>query len=165
MDGPLPDQGRADRGHQAKLQAFPGIIFNYTQPAEDAVDEAETGLKSALAVKVFGPDLAVLEEKGNEIKHVLEGVRGMDHVTLVQELGQPSLTVTVDRARIARYGLNVADINGLIEAAVGGTAATQVVQGEKLFDLVVRLEPQFREHPGGDRQHPGRRRPAASRSR
>jgi cobalt-zinc-cadmium resistance protein CzcA len=130
-----------------KLKAFPGIVFNHTQPAEDAVDEAETGLKSALAVKVFGPDLAVLEEKGKEIKRVIEGVRGMAHITLVQELGQPSLTVTADRARLARYGLNVADINGLIEAAVGGTAATQVVQGEKLFDLVVRLEPQFRRTP------------------
>ncbi len=130
-----------------KLLAFPGIIFNYTQPAEDAVDEAETGLKSSLAVKIFGPDLELLEKKGKEIKHVLEKVRGIADVTLVQELGQPSLTVRVDRARIARYGLNVADINGLIEAAVGGSAATQVVQGEKLFDLVVRLEPKFRETP------------------
>ncbi len=130
-----------------KLQAFPGIIFNYTQPAEDAVDEAETGLKSSLAVKVFGPDLAVLESKGKEIKRILERVRGIKDVTLVEELGQPSLTVTVDRARIARYGVNVADVNGIIEAAVGGGATTQVVQGEKLFDLVVRLEPRFRETP------------------
>jgi cobalt-zinc-cadmium resistance protein CzcA len=130
-----------------KLQAFPGIIFNYTQPAEDAVDEAETGLKSALAVKVFGADLELLEQKGKAIKHVLENVPGIAHVTLVQELGQPSLTVTANRAEIARYGLNVADINGLIEAAVGGAAATEVVQGEKLFDLVVRLEPRFRETP------------------
>jgi cobalt-zinc-cadmium resistance protein CzcA len=130
-----------------KLQAFPGIIFNYTQPAEDAVDEAETGLKSALAVKVFGADLELLEQKGKAIKHVLEKVPGIAHVTLVQELGQPSLTVTANRAQIARYGLNVADINGLIEAAVGGAAATEVVQGEKLFDLVVRLEPRFRETP------------------
>ncbi|MGH9442525.1 MAG: efflux RND transporter permease subunit [Thermoanaerobaculia bacterium] len=129
-----------------KLQAFPGIIFNYTQPAEDAVDEAETGLKSSLAVKIFGSDLETLEKKGKEIKHVLEKVRGIAGVTLVQELGQPSLTVRVDRARIARYGLNVADINGLIEAAVGGASATQVVQGEKLFDLVVRLEPKYREN-------------------
>ncbi len=128
-----------------KLASFPGIIFNYTQPAEDAVDEAETGLKSALAVKVFGSDLATLEAKGKEIKRVLEGIRGIGNVSLVQELGQPSLTVTIDRARIARYGLNVADLNGLIEAAVGGTTATRVVQGEKLFDLVVRLEPRFRE--------------------
>ncbi|MHB8522112.1 MAG: efflux RND transporter permease subunit [Limisphaerales bacterium] len=132
---------------QKRLEAFPGIIFNYTQPAEDAVDEAETGLKSALAVKVFGPDLAVLEAKGKQIKHVLEGVRGINEVTLVQELGQPSLTVNINRARIARYGLNVADINGLIEAAIGGAAATQVVQGEKQFDLVIRLEPEFRQTP------------------
>ena len=130
-----------------KLQAFPGIIFNYTQPAEDAVDEAETGLKSALAVKVFGTDLQTLETKGQAIKRVLEGVRGIKEITLVRELGQPSLTVNIDRARIARYGLNVTDINGLIEAAVGGAAATQVVQGEKQFDLVVRLEQQFRDNP------------------
>jgi heavy metal efflux system protein len=130
-----------------KLQAFPGIIFNYTQPAEDAVDEAETGLKSALAVKVFGTDLQTLESKGQAIKRVLEGVRGIKDITLVRELGQPSLTVNIDRAKTARYGLNVADINGLIEAAVGGAAATQVVQGEKQFDLVVRLEQQFRDNP------------------
>jgi heavy metal efflux system protein len=130
-----------------KLVGFPGVTFNYTQPAEDAVDEAETGLKSALDVKIFGPDLNVLEQKGSEIKRVLSGVEGIKELTLVQELGQPSLTVTVDRTRIAQYGLNVADVNALIEAAVGGTAATQVVQGERLFDLVVRLEPQFRETP------------------
>jgi cobalt-zinc-cadmium resistance protein CzcA len=130
-----------------KLAAFPGITFNHTQPAEDAVDEAETGLKSSLAVKIFGADLGVLEAKANEIKRVLESVRGLEHLTVVRELGQPSLTVEVDRAKIARYGLNVADINGLITAAVGGQAATQVVQGEKLFDLVVRLEPRFRETP------------------
>jgi heavy metal efflux system protein len=123
------------------------VTFNYTQPAEDAVDEAETGLKSALDVKIFGPDLNVLEQKGSEIKRVLSGVDGIKELTLVQELGQPSLTVTIDRTRIAQYGLSVADVNALIEAAVGGTAATQVVQGERLFDLVVRLEPQFRETP------------------
>jgi cobalt-zinc-cadmium resistance protein CzcA len=130
-----------------KLQAFPGIIFNYTQPAEDAVDEAETGLKSALAVKVFGPDLGTLQQKGKAIKRVLEQVRGIRHVTLVQELGQPSLAIKINRAAIARYGLNVDDINNLIETAVGGTVATQVVQQEKQFDLVVRLDRQYRDNP------------------
>ena len=130
-----------------KLQIFPGIQFNFTQPAEDAVDEAETGLKSALDVKVFGTDLATLEEKGLLVKHVLEKVKGITHVTLVQELGQPALTVTVDRARLARYGLSAATVNGLIEAAVGGAMATKVVQGEQTFDLVVRLQPQFRQSP------------------
>jgi cobalt-zinc-cadmium resistance protein CzcA len=130
-----------------KLESFPGIIFNYTQPAEDAVDEAETGLKSALAVKVFGSDLQTLEQRGKAIKQVLEGVQGIREVTLVQELGQPSLTINIDRARIARYGLNVADINGLIQTAIGGDVATQVVQGEKEFDLVVRLNQQYRDNP------------------
>ena len=130
-----------------KLKAFPGIIFNYTQPAEDAVDEAETGLKSSLAVKVFGTDLQTLETKGKAIKHVLENVRGIREVTLVQELGQPSLAIKIKRDKIARYGLNGADINGLIGAAVGGAAATQVVQGEQQFDLVVRLEDRFRDTP------------------
>jgi cobalt-zinc-cadmium resistance protein CzcA len=130
-----------------KLSTFPGVQFNYTQPAEDAVDEAETGLKSSLDVKIFGPDLNVLEQKGSEIKRLIAGVDGITSITLVQELGQPSLTVAVDRNKIAHYGLNVADVNGLIEAAVGGAAATQMVQGERLFDLVVRLAPQFRETP------------------
>jgi heavy metal efflux system protein len=130
-----------------KLQAFPGIMFNYTQPAEDAVDEAETGLKSALAVKVFGSDLNMLEQKGKAIKQLLEKVRGIRDVTLVQELGQPSLTIKINRAQIARYGLNVADINGLIQTAIGGDVATQVVQEEKQFDLVVRLERQYRDNP------------------
>jgi cobalt-zinc-cadmium resistance protein CzcA len=130
-----------------KLQSFPGIIFNYTQPAEDAVDEAESGLKSALAVKVFGSDLDTLQQKGKAIKRILEGVRGIRDVTLVQELGQPSLNIKINRAVIARYGVNVADINGLITTAVGGDVATQVVQGEKQFDLVVRLEDQYRDNP------------------
>ncbi|HEY2291825.1 MAG TPA: CusA/CzcA family heavy metal efflux RND transporter [Thermoanaerobaculia bacterium] len=130
-----------------KLAVFPGIIFNYTQPAEDAVDEAETGLKSSLAVKVFGSDLTVLERKAQEVQDVLAKVRGIGEISVVKQLGQPSLVIDVDRARIARYGLNVADVNGLIEAAVGGAPATQVVQGEKLFDLVVRLQPQFRQTP------------------
>jgi cobalt-zinc-cadmium resistance protein CzcA len=127
-----------------RLEAFPGIIFNYTQPAEDAVDEALTGLKSSLAVKIYGPDLDVLEKKAVEIKKTLENVRGFADLTVVHELGQPSLNINVDREKIARYGINVADVEAVIQAAVGGQAATQVVQGEKLFDLVVRMQPQFR---------------------
>ncbi len=130
-----------------KLETFPGITFNYTQPAEDAVDEAETGLKSALAVKVFGPDLNTLEQKGKAIKAVLEHVRGIKDVTLVQELGQPSLTIKIDRGKIARYGINVDDINSLIQTAIGGDVATQVVQQEKEFDLLVRLQGQYRNDP------------------
>ncbi|WP_236585411.1 CusA/CzcA family heavy metal efflux RND transporter [Dyella sp. EPa41] len=145
--GAYRDKGALIKAINQKLMAFPGITFNYTQPAEDAVDEAETGLKSALAVKVFGSDLNTLEKKGKSIKKVLENVRGIRDVTLVQELGQPSLSIRIDRAKIARYGLNVSDINGVIQTAIGGDVATQVVQGEKQFDLVVRLEEQYRNNP------------------
>jgi cobalt-zinc-cadmium resistance protein CzcA len=129
---------------QKKLDAYPGVVFNYTQPAEDAVDEALTGLKSALAVKIFGPDLEVLEKKAVEIKNVLDKTTGFTELTVVRELGQPSLIIDADRQKIARYGINVADVEAVVQAAVGGQAATQVIQGEKLFDLVVRMEPQFR---------------------
>jgi len=129
--------------HQ-KLASFPGVIFNYTQPAEDAVDEAETGLKSSLAVKIFGTDLSVLEEKARQVRRAMSQVSGITHIVIVQELGQPSLTIVPDREKIARYGLNVADINTLVEAALGGKAATQVIQGEEQFDLVVRMDEKYR---------------------
>ena len=145
--GSIRTKAQLSEAINQKLQAFPGIIFNYTQPAEDAVDEAETGLKSALAVKIFGSDLNVLQQKGKAIKEVLSQVRGITDVTLVQELGQPSLTIKINRAAIARYGLNVDDINGLITTAIGGDVATTVVQGEKEFDLLVRLEQKYRDNP------------------
>lgn len=130
-----------------RLTAFPGIIFNYTQPAEDAVDEALTGLKSSLAVKVYGADLSVLEDKALQIKNALQRVPGFTELTVVRELGQPSLLIDIDREKIARYGINVSDVEAVIQAAVGGEATTQVIQGERLFDLVVRMQPQFRSSP------------------
>jgi cobalt-zinc-cadmium resistance protein CzcA len=145
--GSIRTKAQLSEAINQKLSAFPGIIFNYTQPAEDAVDEAETGLKSALAVKVFGSDLNVLQQKGKAIKQVLAQVRGITDVTLVQELGQPSLTIKINRAAIARYGLNVDDINNLIETGIGGDVATTVVQQEKEFDLLVRLDRQYRDNP------------------
>jgi heavy metal efflux system protein len=131
---------------QKKLDAFPGIIFNFTQPAEDAVDEAETGLKSSLAVKIFGSDLPTLETKAEAARDVLSKVPGITGITLVRELGQPSLVIEPNRERIAQYGLNVADINTLIEAGIGGKAATQVIQGEREFDLILRLQEPFRQN-------------------
>jgi cobalt-zinc-cadmium resistance protein CzcA len=130
-----------------KLQSFPGIIFNYTQPAEDAVDEASTGLKSSLAVKVYGSDLHVLEKLALQIKRSISNVPGIRHVTVVRELGQPSLDVKIDRHKLARYGLDVATINNLITTAVGGLPATQVIQGERQFDLVVRMDARYRNNP------------------
>jgi cobalt-zinc-cadmium resistance protein CzcA len=144
--GRIRDKAELTADIQRQLQAFPGVIFNYTQPAEDAVDEALTGLKSALAIKIYGPDLNVLQSKALEIKRRLAEVPGFAELTVVRELGQPSLLIDVDRDKIARYGINVADVEAMVQAAVGGQAATQVIQGEKLFDLVVRMKPEFREN-------------------
>ncbi|HTM88531.1 MAG TPA: CusA/CzcA family heavy metal efflux RND transporter, partial [Terriglobales bacterium] len=144
QNGNIRDKKELIASIDSRLRAFPGIIFNYTQPAEDAVDEALTGLKSALAVKVYGPDLQVLQKTALDIKKTLSQVPGFTELTVVRELGQPSLLVDVDREKIARYGINVADVENVVQAAVGGQAATQVIQGEKLFDLVVRMQPQFR---------------------
>ncbi len=144
--GPIRNKPELIEDLQKKLAAFPGVIFNYTQPAEDAVDEALTGLKSALAVKIYGPDLNVLQDKAIEIKRRLSHVPGFTELTVVRELGQPSLLVDVNRDKIARYGINVADVEAVVQAAGGGQAATQVIQGEKLFDLVVRMKPEFREN-------------------
>ena len=142
---PIHDKAQLTADIQRQLQAFPGVIFNYTQPAEDAVDEALTGLKSALAVKIYGPDLNVLQNQALAIKRQLEQVPGFTELTVVRELGQPTLLIDVDRDKIARYGINVSDVEAIVQAAIGGQAATQVIQGEKLFDLVVRMKPEFRE--------------------
>ena len=121
------------------------MIFNYTQPAEDAVDEAETGLKSLLAVKIFGGDLATLEAKARQVKAIIAKVPGIADITVVRELGQPSLTVVPNREKIAQYGLNVDDVNTLVETAMGGKAASQVIQGERQFDLLVRMQEPYRK--------------------
>jgi heavy metal efflux system protein len=128
-----------------KMSAFPGIIFNYTQPAEDAVDEAETGLKSSLAVKIFGGDLATLEDNAKKVKRIISQVPGITNITVVRELGQPSLTIVPNREEIARFGLNVDDVNTIVETAIGGKAASQVIQGERQFDLLVRMQEPYRK--------------------
>jgi heavy metal efflux system protein len=145
--GPIRNKEELTNSINGKLTAFLGIIFNYTQPAEDAVDEALTGLKSALAVKVYGPDLQVLQDTALKIKTTLEKIPGFAHLVVVRELGQPSLLVRIEREKIARYGVNVSDVEAVVGAAIGGQPATQVIQGEKLFDLIVRMKPQFRSDP------------------
>jgi cobalt-zinc-cadmium resistance protein CzcA len=143
--GPIRTKPQLLTAIDEKLAVFPGVIFNHTQPAEDAVDEAETGLKSSLAVKIFGPDLSTLEQKADAVKQVIARVPGIDHVSIVRQLGQPSLVIQPDRGAIARYGLNVSDVNTLIEAGIGGSTVSQVIQGERQFDLVVRMQERYRQ--------------------
>ncbi|MFZ1081229.1 MAG: CusA/CzcA family heavy metal efflux RND transporter [Candidatus Kryptoniota bacterium] len=126
------------------LNAIPGIDFNFSQPISDNVEEAVTGVKGELAVKVFGPDLDTLEEKANEIDNILETVKGITDIGVFHEIGKPVLQVKVDRLKAARYGINISDIQELIDASIGGETATKFYEGEKQFDVVARLAPEYR---------------------
>jgi cobalt-zinc-cadmium resistance protein CzcA len=124
---------------------FPGIVFNFSQNIQDNIEEALSGVKGENTVKVVGPSLEVDDQKAKEIVGVLKGVRGVEDLGMLQTLGQPNLTITPDRAASARYGLNVGDVESVIQAAVGGQAVTQVFEGEKRFDLVVRWLAPYRD--------------------
>jgi cobalt-zinc-cadmium resistance protein CzcA len=133
------------------LEKEPGVLWNFSQPISDNVEEAVSGVKGELAVKLYGPDLRTLEEKGNEIVQVMSGIRGVADLGLFHVIGQPNLNYVVDRDAAARYGINVADIQAAIEGAVGGTIAgapvTQVRDGEARYDVMVRYSPQYRSTP------------------
>jgi cobalt-zinc-cadmium resistance protein CzcA len=131
-------------GMNRELEKIPGVLWNFSQPIEDNMEEAVSGVKGELATKVYGDDLKVLEDKADEIVKVLRGVRGIEGLGVFRVLGQPNLNVTVDRRQAARYQINVADVQDAIQTAVGGNALTQVLQGEARYDLVMRYLPQYR---------------------
>jgi cobalt-zinc-cadmium resistance protein CzcA len=112
---------------------------------QDNVEEAMTGVKGENSVKVFGPDLTILEDKANQIKAIMDDVVGVKDLGVLRSLGQPNLLIEVDRSATARYGIEVDDVNAVVQAAVGGQSVTQVFEGEKWFDLVVRFLPEFRK--------------------
>jgi len=124
---------------RAELEKIPGIGLNITQPIALRVDELISGVKSQIAVKLFGENMDVLKSKADEIAKVLATVRGVADLRVEQVGGQPYLTVEINRAQIARYGINVADIQEIIETAVGGKSATEVLEGERRFAAVVRF--------------------------
>jgi cobalt-zinc-cadmium resistance protein CzcA len=123
---------------------FPGVVFNFSQMISDNVEEALSGVKGENSIKVAGPSLEVNETNANEIVDVLEHIRGVQDLGLIHSLGQPSVQIQVDRASCARYGLNTGDVEAVVQAAIGGQVLTQVYEGEKHFDLVLRLQPAFR---------------------
>jgi cobalt-zinc-cadmium resistance protein CzcA len=131
-------------GMNRELEKIPGVLWNFSQPIEDNMEEAVSGVKGELATKVYGDDLKVLEDKADEIVKVLRGVKGIEDLGVFRVLGQPNLNVTVDRRQAARYQINVADVQDAIQTAVGGNALTQVLQGEARYDLVMRYLPQYR---------------------
>jgi cobalt-zinc-cadmium resistance protein CzcA len=128
-----------------QLEKVPGVFWHFTQPIADEMEEADTGLKGQLAVKIFGEDLKILEEKGAEVVRVMRPIRGIDDLGMLRVTGQPNLNLAVDRDAAARYQMNVADVQDAIQTAVGGNAVSQVLQGEQRYDLVARYLPRYRD--------------------
>jgi cobalt-zinc-cadmium resistance protein CzcA len=144
------------------VRTIPGTLWNFSQPIADNMEEAVSGVKGQLAIKIYGEDLKTLEAKGEEIVRVMQSVDGVADLGLFRIIGQPNLEFTIDRARAARWGINVADVQDAVETAVGGKAVSQVLQGEQRYDLMVRYLPRYRDtreaienirlvSPGGER--------------
>ncbi|HEY6352203.1 MAG TPA: CusA/CzcA family heavy metal efflux RND transporter [Candidatus Angelobacter sp.] len=128
-----------------ELEKIPGVFWGFSQPIADNLEEAVSGVKGALAVKIYGDDLKVLEAKGDQIVKVMQDIRGVEDLGLFRVLGQPNLNFEVNRDQAARFGINVSDVQDAIQTAVGGSAFTQVLIGEQRYDLVLRYLPQYRD--------------------
>ncbi|MET4073493.1 CusA/CzcA family heavy metal efflux RND transporter [Hymenobacter sp. UYCo722] len=132
---------------KAKLDKFTGVDFNFSQPITDNVEEAASGVKGSIAVKIYGTDLATLEAKAREVYEVLKTVKGIDDLGVLRNIGQPEFHVDLDERRMASYGVSKSDAAAVLEMAVGGKEATQLYEGERKFPIRVRYEPQFRQTP------------------
>lgn len=129
----------------AELNKFPGVDWNFSQPISDNVEEAVSGVKGELAVKLFGNDLKVLETKANDIQAVMSRIPGVADLGTFQVRGQPNVNLVVDRAAADRFGINVSDVQDAVETAVGGKAVSQILIGEQRYDLTVRYQTPFRK--------------------
>jgi cobalt-zinc-cadmium resistance protein CzcA len=128
-----------------QLEKIPGVIWGFSQPIEDNMEEAVSGVKGELSVKIYGDDFKTLEEKGNEVVTAMSKVPGVADLGLFRIIGQPNLTFTVDREAAARFGINVADIQDAIQTAVGGNVLSEVLKGEAKYDLVLRYKKPYRD--------------------
>jgi cobalt-zinc-cadmium resistance protein CzcA len=128
-----------------QLEKTPGVIWGFSQPIEDNMEEAVSGVKGELSVKIYGDDLRTLEAKANEVVGVMSKIPGVADLGVFRVIGQPNLTFTVDRKAAARWGINVADVQDAIQTAIGGNAVSQVLDGEARFDLVLRYQKQYRD--------------------
>ena len=131
---------------QARFQAaLPGVSFNFSQYIQDNIEEAMSGVKGENSVKIIGPSLETLTALATKVRDEMARVRGIADLGIFPVLGQPDLDITVNRAEAARYGLNTGDVNTVIQAALGGAVATEVLEGDRQFDLVVRYPRQARD--------------------
>jgi cobalt-zinc-cadmium resistance protein CzcA len=126
-------------------EKIPGATWGFSQPISDNLEEAVSGVKGALAVKIYGDDLKTLEGKADEIVAAMQNIRGVEDIGVFRVIGQPNLNFTVDRDQASRYGINVSDVQDAIQTAVGGNAISQVLIGEQRYDLVARYLPEYRD--------------------
>jgi len=131
---------------QEKLRVFPGVNFGFSQPIMDNVEEAVSGVKGSIAVKIFGPDQTILERKSQEVQQQLATVQGIEDLGVIRTTGQPEMRVELDERKLALYGVNKAEAEAVIEMAIGGKAATQIYEGERKFDLRIRYDRPFRSN-------------------
>ena len=136
-----------ERELSERFSRFPGISFGFSQLIRDNIDEALSGVKGANSIKVFGNDLATLETLADRIVRILRGVPGIVNVGSFRVLGQPNLEISIDRHACARYGLSVADVESIVQVAIGGRAFSEMVEGEKTYDIVLRLPQELRDDP------------------
>ena len=139
------DKDRLIAALNRELEKIPGVNWGFSQPIEDNMEEAVSGVKGELATKVYGDDLRVLEGKADQIVNTMRQVKGIEDLGVFRVLGQPNINFEVDREQAARYQINIADVQDAIQTAAGGTALTQVLQGEQRYDLVMRYLPQYRD--------------------
>ncbi|WP_316747323.1 CusA/CzcA family heavy metal efflux RND transporter [Pedobacter gandavensis] len=130
---------------QEKLKSFPGISLNFSQPISDNVEEAVSGVKGSIVVKLFGNDFQFMEKEEEKIEDILKTVEGIEDLGILRNLGQPELQINLDQKKMALYGVSTADANAVIEMAIGGKAATQIYEGERKFDLIIRYPEDFRK--------------------
>ncbi len=131
---------------QEKLKYIPGIDLNFSQPISDNVEEAVSGVKGSIVVKMFGDDYKYIESKEDSIYSILKGVKGIEDLGVLRDMGQPELQVNLNQEKMAQYGVTAADANAVIETAIGGKAATQIYEGERKFDLRIRYPDNFRNN-------------------
>ncbi|WP_026464866.1 efflux RND transporter permease subunit [Adhaeribacter aquaticus] len=128
-----------------KLEKYPGIIFGFSQPISDNVEEAASGVKGSIAVKIYGTDLDFLDNKAQEVYNQLATVQGIEDLGILKNLGQPEMRVELDEIKMALYGVTTADAQSVVEMAIGGKAATQIFEGERKFDLRIRYQDLYRQ--------------------
>ena len=139
------DKERLIAAMDRELEKIPGVLWGFSQPISDNLEEAVSGVKGALAVKIYGDDLRTLEAKADEIVAVMRPIRGVEDLGVFRIIGQPNLNFTVDRDQASRYGINVSDVQDAIQTDVGGNALSQVLIGEQRYDLVLRYLPAYRD--------------------